>query len=200
MHESAHGITEANRRQFLDAVERLVLEISGAVHGSLRHDQAYRFMRIASYIERADMTSRVLDVPSSMLSSESNTGGMLPFENRDWSAVLHSRSAMQMYRRHVRQPVSAEGCLNFLLNDAELPSAFRFCLIRLDRNLENFKHNREARKTVSELFRQLDNADIPAIAMDAQLRHRFLDDLQLSLNRTGDAIAKTYFPPAEELA
>ena len=111
------GINTTNRDTILDSIERQVLEISGAVYSSLRHDDAYRFMRMATYIERADMISRVLDVPTSILITDNQPDNLAPFENRHWAGALNSVSAMQVYRRHVRQPVNAEGCLNFLLND-----------------------------------------------------------------------------------
>lgn len=195
---AAQGCHYGTRGPFLDSIASQVLEISGAVHGSLRHDQAYRFMRMACYLERADMTSRVLDVPSSIGASDDSAGGILPFENRDWAAVLKSRSAMQMYRRHVRQPISAEGCLTFLLNDDQLPSACKFCLVRLDRCLEHFNNNDEARSSVANIVEHLDNADISELAADAALRHQFLDELQMGLIKTSSAIADAYFPPIPE--
>jgi len=112
------GVTIKNRNTFLDTLESQLLAISGAVHGSLRHDQTYTFMRMACYLERADMTSRVLDVPSSAAVSATPTisplANDIALEHRLWTGALNSVSAMQMYRRHVRQPVNAEGCLNFV--------------------------------------------------------------------------------------
>ena len=192
------GINTTNRNTFLDSIERQVLEISGAVHSSLRHDEAYSFMLMATYIERADMISRVLDVHSSILTTDNQPDNFAPFENRHWAGALHAVSAMQMYRRHVRQPVNAEGCLNFLLNDEQLPGACRFCLIRLDRCLASFKYNNAARAAVAQLLEQLTHADVSMLATDAVQRHEFLDRLQLGLLVTGNAIAKTYFPPAPE--
>ena len=191
----ASGVNPANRRRFLDAISRQALEISGAVHSSLRHDQAYKFMRMACYLERADMTTRVLDVPSSLLAADKSAGEFSAFENRHWSSALQSLSAMQMYRRHVRQPVSAEGCLTFLLNDEQLPGACRFCLVRLNRCLESFKNHDPVRTTVLQQLEKLDQVDIPLLAADAGVRHRFLDDLQLGLIETDCAIADAYFPP-----
>jgi uncharacterized alpha-E superfamily protein len=193
------GIKISSRDATLDSIERQVLEISGAVHGSLRHDQAYNFMRMACYIERCDMTSRVLDVPTSVAISNPSSD-ITPFEFRHWADALRSLSAMQMYRRHVRQPVNAEGCLNFLLNDDQLPSACRFCLLRLRRCLEHFKGSENIEIEIDKLFAQLDAADIPMLALDANARHDFLDQLQLGLLATGNAISKNYFPPALEPA
>ena len=194
------GIDNVNRRVFLDSISRQALEISGAVHGTLRHDQAYKFMRMACYLERADMTTRVLDVPSSLLAADKSAGEFSAFENRHWSSILHSMSAMQMYRRHVRQPVSAEGCLEFLLNDEQLPGACRFCLVRLDRCLESFKNNTRVRATVQLELAKLTEAEIPSLAMDATARHHFLDNLQLGLIAIGNSIATAYFPPPPEPA
>lgn len=194
------GVTLANRRQVLEAVERQVLEISGAIHGSLRHDQAYRFTRMACYLERADMTTRVLDVPSSLSPANRNGEALSAFEVRHWSGALYSVSAMQMYRRHVRQPVSAPGVLNFLLNDEQLPSAFRFCLVRLERCLNSFSNHQPVSTVVEQQLHSLQEADIQMLSADAVARHRFLDDLQLGLINTHNAIANTYFPPASEPA
>ena len=195
------GISTQNRNTFLESVERQLLEITGAVHGTLRQDQAYTFMRIASYIERADMTSRVLDVPDSVPVSSTMQAGnkaeLLAFENRHWTGALNSVSAMQMYRRHVRQPVNAEGCLRFLLNDEYLPGACRFSLVRLDRRLEYLKFNEAPRAAVALLLSKLTHADVPMLAADSTARHEFLDQLQLGLIVTGNAIAKAYFPSAK---
>lgn len=195
------GVSTRNRHTFLDSVERQLLEIAGAVHNSLRQDQAYTFMRIASYIERADMTSRVLDVPASVVVSSASESGYIAelsaLENRHWTGALNSVSAMQMYRRHVRQPVSAEGCLRFLLNDEYLPGACRFCLVRLDRRLEYLKYNEAPRAAVALLLSKLTHADVPMLAVDSAARHEFLDQIQLGLLVTGDAIAKSYFSSAK---
>ena len=198
------GMTIKNRNTFLDTVERQLLAISGAVHGSLRHDQTYTFMRMACYIERADMTSRVLDVPSSATvptsQSTSSSARNLALEHRLWTSALNSVSALRMYRRHVRQPITAEGCLNFLLNDDHLPGACRFCLVRLDRSLGHLNYSSKARATVDQLLSQLTHADVSKLASDAHARHKFLDHLQLGLLVTGNTIASTYFPKDQEPA
>lgn len=196
----ANGIDTRNRRQFLDAVCRQSLEIAGAVHGTLRHDQAYKFMRMACYLERADMTTRVLDVPSSLLPVDKNAGELSAFEVRHWSGTLYSVSAMQMYRRHMRQPVSAEGVLHFLLQDEQLPSACRFCLVRFDRSLASFNNREPVRTIVHAQIDHLMQADIAMLSADAAARHQFLDDIQLGLIKIGNAVANTYFPPAVEPA
>jgi len=198
------GVSIKNRNTFLDTVERRLLAISGAVHGSLRHDQTYTFMRMACYLERADMTSRVLDVPSSAAVSATPTisplANDIALEHRLWTGALNSLSAMQMYRRHVRQPINAEGCLNFLLNDEHLPGACRFCLVHLDQCLEYLHHSGNARAAVDQLLQQLNHADVATLAADADARHEFLDQLQLGLLVIGNTIATTYFPSEQEPA
>ena len=198
------GVSIKNRNTFLDTVERQLLAISGAVHGSLRHDQTYTFMRMACYLERADMTSRVLDVPSSAAVSATPTisplANDIALEHRLWTGALNSVSAMQMYRRHVRQPINAEGCLNFLLNDEHLPGACRFCLVHLDQCLAYLHHSSQARSAVDQLLLKLTHADIAKLAADADARHEFLDQLQLGLQVIGNTITTTYFPPEQEPA
>ncbi|MEM6987330.1 MAG: alpha-E domain-containing protein [Pseudomonadota bacterium] len=193
------GVTVSNRREVLESIERQILEISGAIHGSLRHDQAYRFTRMACYLERADMTTRVLDVPKSV-SAPDGGSDFASFDHRDWMAALSSVSAMQMYRRHVRQPVNATGVLDFLLKDVQLPAACLFCLVRLDRCLEHFPNHHDARALVAALNDRINNADTAELAANGMQRHTFLDSVQSDLLDIGDAITRAYFPPVPETA
>lgn len=201
---SESGVSIKNRNTFLDTLEHRLLAISGAVQGSLRHGQTYTFMRMACFLERADMTSRVLDVPSSAAVSATPTisplASDIALEHRLWTGALNSVSAMQMYRRHVRQPVTAEGCLNFLLNDKHLPGACRFCLVHIDECLEYLHHSGKARAAVDQLLFKFDHANVKTLAADADARHEFLDQLQLGLLVIDNTIAKTYFPPEQESA
>jgi len=192
---SAEGIDASQRQSFLKSVEQKLLAIAGILEGSLRHDLGYLIMRMGCYVERADMTSRILDVRGVSLSRDSSTSELLPFENRGWVSVLDSVHAVQMYRMHVRKPVHGPDVLAFLLRDPGLPRSYQFCLDHLDRCLQQLNKNEAPLAALQQVKSLIHQADIQTLARDTLALHQFLDVLQISLSGVTDAIANSYFPP-----
>lgn len=197
--EEVHGnfSDPANRTAFLRHIEGSLLAISGGINSNMSHDLAYRFIRMGCYLERADMTSRIIDVQSTLL-----TGGILTSEDilvqqQRWVSVLKSLSAFQMYRQHVHRPVNGPDTLSFLLQDDLLPRSYSFCLRHIDKCLGYLEHDDAARQALDALTQRLETADLEALAYQPKMLHEFLDSLQLGMIELGSAIATTYFPPPQ---
>src|SRR5881628_1938565 len=99
---------------------------TGVTDATMTHGEPWHFCRLGRKLERADKTSRILDVKYFiLLRSVADVG--TPFDDIQWAAVLRSASAFEMYRkRHGR--ISPKGIVQFLLLDPEFPRAIRFCL------------------------------------------------------------------------
>lgn len=192
------GIDPSHRQAYLKSVEQKLLAIAGILDGSLRHDLGYLIMRMGCYIERADMTSRILDVRAASLSRGADTNELLPFENRGWVSVLDSVNAVQMYRMHVRKPVHGPDVLAFLLRDPGLPRSYQFCLDHLDGCLRQLNKNEAPLAALDAVKQQINEADIQTLACDTLALHNYLDELQIGLSGVTDAIAHSYFPPRSE--
>ena len=95
----------AQRHAFLGAIEDRLLAIDASLNNGMCHDLGYVIMRIGCYLERADMTSRIVDVQSTRLSEANPPTEILAIQAQRWVSVLRSLSAHQMYRQHVRRPV-----------------------------------------------------------------------------------------------
>ena len=93
---------------------------------TMSHNEAWHFIRLGAMLERADKTTRILDVKYFiLLPSVSDVG--TPYDDVQWSAVLKSVSGFEMYRkRHGR--ISPERIVEFLLLDGEFPRAVRYCV------------------------------------------------------------------------
>jgi uncharacterized alpha-E superfamily protein len=193
--EATRGVGPGQRQVFLNTVEHELLAITGAMEGSMSHDVSYLFLRMGRYLERADMTSRLLDVRSANLLPGGNDSHLLPFENRQWVSVLRSVSAFQMYLVHVRKPVGGPEVLAFLLQDRQLPRAYQSCLISLAQCLQRLDGNHTPMRRLRRLQREVDQADIVSLANDKRQMHDFIDLLQIRLARVGDGITERYFPP-----
>ena len=180
---------------------------TGVTDATMTHGEAWHFCRLGRKLERADKTSRILDVKYFiLLRSVADVG--TPFDDVQWAAVLRSASAFEMYRkRHGR--ISPKGIVQFLLLDAEFPRAIRFCLNAARDSLHAisgtprgpFRNHPE--KMLGQLCSDLAYAHLDDI-VNAGL-HEYLDDLQTRMNRVGTGIYETFFArrvpePAKPLA
>lgn len=192
--ENAHAQTSL-RMKFLNTVEERLQAISGSLNSNMSHDLAYRFMHLGGYLERADMTSRIIDVQSTRLTATSSTGEIMAIQEQRWVSVLRTLAAYQMYRQQVRRPVNGKDALVFLLTDKHLPRSYAFCLNHLDESLRRIGVDDTPCKAIAILKQQLDLADFDLFAQDPIALHEFLDNLQLGMLGVSAAISTAYFPP-----
>ena len=156
----------------------------------MSRDRAWLFKRIGCLVERADMTSRILDVRSGSLMA-----GGPELAEREWISVLRSLIAFRMYRLHVNRPVRGAHVLAYLLNDPDLPRAYRYCLDRIGDCLGRLGSPDEPRAAMASLLARLDGADLEALARDRGALHEFIDGLQIGLSGVSGAIGTRFFPP-----
>ncbi len=182
---------------FLRQVKRASQTLEGITNATLSHGEAWHFSRIGRLLERADKTTRIVDVKYFMLlPSPAEVGS--PTDDLHWTAVLQSASAFEMYRqRHgmVRLDRTAE----FLILDPEFPRSVRNCVRRADESLHTVTGTRpgtfqnQAERRLGRLVAELDYTVMSEIIR--QGLHEFLDDLQVNLNEVGNAIKQSFFAP-----
>ena len=192
------GLSRRVRYDFLKRVIRNVQLITGLLHGTMSHGTAYNFMRIGCYLERADMTSRILDVRSANLLRQEGDIDLTPFENIQWMSVLKSLTAYQMYRQHVRLRVQGADVLNFLMRDQEFPRTILYCLQRIGYCLQSLPKKGPPTKVLKRTIQQLSKADVHMLAQNKATLHQFIDDLQVQLADLHNSINSTYFSIAEQ--
>jgi uncharacterized alpha-E superfamily protein len=185
----------AQRLSFLRNVEERLQAIAGGLNSNMNHDLGYMFMRMGCYIERADMTSRIIDVQSTRLTPQESNNEAIAITAQRWIAVLRSLVANQMYRQSLKTTVNGPDTLRFLLTNRTLPRSYTFCLDHLDECLQTLEMNASSRKAVLKLQEVLRQADYTALASDPTLLHVFLDELQLGMLKVASEISSTYFPP-----
>ncbi|MCB1714852.1 MAG: alpha-E domain-containing protein [Candidatus Competibacteraceae bacterium] len=192
------GLNRRVRYDFLKYVIRSAQLITGLLHGTMSHGTTYNFMRIGCYLERADMTSRILDVRSANLLRQADEVDLTPFENIQWMSVLKSLTAYQMYRQHVRLRVQGGDVLNFLMRDEEFPRAILYCLQRIGFCLQGLPKNSAATQVLQHSIQQVSAADVHALAQNKSGLHQFMDELQVQLAELHNSINNTYFNLAEQ--
>lgn len=189
------GLSSKTLHTFLTDVKANSHLFLGITDATMSHGEGWHFARLGRLLERADKTSRILDVKYFMLLPTVAEVGT-PFDIIQWSALLKSASALEMYcKQHGR--ISPNQVAEFLILNPNFPRAIRYCLIKAEDSLhaivgsESDRHSNLAEKRLGRLRSEMDYADMADI-LSAGL-HEFFDDFQLKLNRTDDAIYETFF-------
>jgi uncharacterized alpha-E superfamily protein len=190
---SAHAGAALGRTQrynFLNEVIERRQAIIGFLSCCVSHDVSFQFIRLGRNLERADMTTRIVDITSAVLLRHQRVDED-PSLNLLWMGVLKSLDAYQMYRRHVAVDVAGPAVVDFLIKDPQFPRAVRYSLREVERCLSTMPHNAVLLRLLAAA-----QARIQAMqpeALSAAMRHRYLDALQSDLVGLDQEIARQYF-------
>jgi|AntAceMinimDraft_11_1070367.scaffolds.fasta_scaffold00040_61 uncharacterized alpha-E superfamily protein len=177
------------RHAVLNNIVQCCQQVTGMLAGSMNHDAAYQFVRLGRNLERADMSTRIIDAASAGLMGDIEETS--PFRNVLWISVLQSLSAYQMYRLDVRSTVNRQDVLAFLFQSTVFPRAIAHSLLEIENSMKLLPDPKNARDVVATLRRQLKETDCSALA-GSEL-HNFIDVLQMQLVEVHSAIAVRWF-------
>jgi len=171
--------------------------VQGITDATMSHTEAWHFNRIGRLLERADKTSRLLDVKYFILLPSVDDVGTA-VDTIQWAALLESASALEMYRKRHRR-ITPNDVADFLILDREFPRAIHFCLIEAEKSLgavtggfgERVYSNAEQR--LGRLRSELNYTRIEEIISGGL--HEFIDHIQTQLNNVGEAIYESFFAP-----
>ena len=197
LYHSARSTAQSGyyRKGRFDYLQRIILgtqTITGLLAGTMLHDMGYDFLKMGRNLERADMTTRIIDVRSADLLPAHEA--MTPFENIQWMSVLKSLTGYHMYRRVAQERVSRPFVLKFLLKHKQFPRSFYHALLEVKSCLNNLKRNDEAIHLLNEVGKKVLRADQAILKQDEL--HRFIDELQVGLADLNAVISNTYFKQA----
>ncbi len=185
----------ANSHEFYDKVTFASQLIQGVTDATMTHSEAWRFVQAGKFIERADRTTRILDLKYHiLLPSGEQVGGNVDISQ--WMSVLRSCSGMEAYLKIRQGDVTPWGVASFLVCHAEFPRSIRFCVDRLDEVLHLISATEEGRfrnepERLSGLLRsQLDYATPDSIFHHGL--HEYLDGVQEQLISLDLAFHDTY--------
>jgi uncharacterized alpha-E superfamily protein len=191
----SRGLASQNLHAFLADVKANSHLFLGITDATMSHGEGWHFARLGRLLERADKTSRILDVKYFILLPTVAEVGT-PFDIIQWSALLKSASALEMYcKQHGR--ISPNPVAEFLILNPNFPRAIRYCLIKAEDSLhaiagsESDRHNNLAEQRLGRLRSEMDYIDMAEILSGGL--HEFFDGFQIKLNRTDDAIYQTFF-------
>jgi uncharacterized alpha-E superfamily protein len=180
---------------FFQQVQRTSHLVEGTKNETMEHGEAWHFSQLGRHIERADQTSRILDVKYFLLLPSAADVGK-PVDDIQWSAVLRSTSGFEAYRRTFGL-VSRESVVAFLLFDRQFPRSVHHCVTRAQASLHAVtgtplrRFGNQAEQQLGRLVAELDYSD-PGEAIASGL-HEVIDGLQDRFNQVGQAITTSFF-------
>lgn len=187
------GLTKRGRHPFTQQIVLRSQTIAGKVSGTMNRDQGYQFLRLGRGLERADMTTRILDVSSANLLHEDGPD-LEPFANTRWMAVLKSLSGYQMYRRSQQPRVLRSAVIRFLLQSPVFPRAVYYCVNQVEASIAELPRNEAALRVVGRLKRSLTSSGVEKL--DREALHSFIDEFQITVSDLHRELAETWFLPA----
>jgi uncharacterized alpha-E superfamily protein len=186
-------VAKANQNLSLSDLNALLTNVKEASHlfagiaeATMSHNEAWNFGKIGRFLERADKTSRILDVKYFMLlPSTADVGTTI--DELGWMVLLRSASAYEMYRkRSTQHRITPAGVAEFLILDPEFPRSIRFCLFQVERSLRHITGTpfgiwrNPVERNVGKIRSELEYVTIAEIIRSGM--HEFLDRLQGQIN------------------
>lgn len=179
----------ARLHEVLSEIVMRCQQIVGLLAGTMSHGDAYQFARIGRSLERADMTTRIIDVGSTTLIAP---GEELPrLENRLWMDLLRSLSAYQMYRQTVRRRITGPDAVTFLLRDPQFPRSALHGLNTIQRSLTLLPRSDAPLRVVARTQRRLAETDVDGLFQNEL--HEHMDELQAEFGDIHDHIVSAWF-------
>ncbi len=181
-----------NRFEILSDCIGRCQQINGILIGTMSHASPFHFLSLGQNIERADMTSRIIDVAAAYL--QQNEALVMRYGSTLWTNVLKSVSGFQMYRQYCQPEVEGMAVIDFLVNDTAFPRAIGACIERARANAGALPHGDAVRGSLDELLAFLPSTLATELA-GAEVS-RLMDKLQVELAGVHQVVVGTWFPPA----
>jgi uncharacterized alpha-E superfamily protein len=186
------GLSKRGRHEYLKRIILTTQTLNGLLAGTMNHDQGYHFLLLGRNIERADMTTRIIDVRTDGLLPLENSG-LQAFETLQWVSLLRSLSAYQMYRRSMQARVRRGDVLIFLFQSEDFPRSIRHNLCNIERSLKTLPNHESAIRILYQAKSRI--LSTPVEKMPCAPLHHFIDQVQIALDQVHDEISNAWFLP-----
>lgn len=177
----AKGLCRQDPAQYFEWVKYRSHLSRGVTSGTMLQDEAFHFLRIGTFLERADNTARLIDVKfharqSDFYGSAGGNGRVQEHDFYHWSGVLRSVSGFEVYRKVYRDVITPERVAGLLILRPDMPRSLAACMMAVNNHLQAVA-NPQSRETLRRAgllnaqlqFGRLD--DIMATGLHAYLTH-----------------------------
>lgn len=168
-------------------------QIIGALIGTMSHQSPFHFLTLGQSIERADMTSRIIDVAAAYI--QQNEQLVQRYGSSLWTNVLKSVSGFQMYRQYCQPQVDGVRVIEFLTLDRTFPRAIACCLDAAAQSGADLPRGDQLGSAIDACRSLL--VEMPGDEVTAPRVTKLMDDLQQALGDIHQAVVQTWFLPGD---
>jgi uncharacterized alpha-E superfamily protein len=202
---SRDDLSEPRLARFCTKVKEACQTHTGITEGTFYRDESWFFYQIGRSIERADQTTRMLDVKYHLLLPQDEEVGS-PLDVSQWNAVLRSAAAYHAFRRVQPSGMKPADVAGFLLFHGRFPRSVRACAHDISNRLTQLRSTynliggSHALEELDELRSVLDDISVDRVINKGM--HEFVDWIQLKLIRIHSELGAAYFgyPAVTEMA
>jgi uncharacterized alpha-E superfamily protein len=193
------GEFERDPGQFFEWVKFRSHLSRGVTLGTMLMDEALHFMRLGTFLERADNTARLVDVKFHAVQSDfygTANGKDQEYDFYHWSAILRSVSAFEVYRKVYRDVIRPERVAELLILRADMPRSLHASLGEVVSNLAKVSNDQssETHRRAGKLCAELKYGRIDEIL--ATGLHAFLTQFLDRVNDLGAHISRDFLVPS----
>jgi uncharacterized alpha-E superfamily protein len=181
--------------EYLNRVKTQIQLLFGVADSMIPRTNLWWFFQLGRHLERADNTSRILDVKYYMLLPDVHTVGSA-LDMVQWASVLRSCSAFEAFRRSRRGQLNLERVVDYLLRDAVFPRSILFSIAEAEQALAQITaegsqlDDSPPSRLLRSLRVELEQIDVTTVIADGL--HEFLDDVQMKISEIHASIQETF--------
>ena len=189
------GDFERDPSQFFEWVKFRSHLSRGVTAGTMLQDEAFHFLRLGTFLERADNTARLVDVKFHAAKKELASAADEDFDFYHWSSILRSVSGFEIYRKVYRDVIKPERVAELLILRPDMPRSLLGCLNEVMNNLAMVTSdtNSETRRRAGKLRSDLQYAKIDEILANGL--HAFLTQFLDRVNELGAHLSREFLVP-----
>lgn len=183
---------------FFERIKRECALFQGLADSTMTHGEGWHFMNLGRMLERADKTSRILEVKAvALLGTDLRQAGSTS-EMNQWSAVLRSVSAFEMYRKRYSR-TQGDRVISFLALDRTFPRSCLFCISQAHLSLKSIIDGREghekmkSERALGRLRADLEYAELHEVLVDGLAP--WCDTVQARIDTVAAHVHGEFFAP-----
>ena len=193
------GDFEREPAQFFEWVKFRSHLSRGVTLGTMLQDEAFHFLRLGTFLERADNTARLIDVKFHAVETDFTGAADEKDQEYDfyhWSAILRSVSGFEVYRKVYRDVIRPERVAELLILRPDMPRSLLGCLNEVMSNLSMVSSDpaSETRRRAGKLCADLQYARIDEILANGL--HAYLTQFLDRVNEIGAHISREFLVPS----
>lgn len=189
----ADSIAGSGLTEVLHWVKSVSHQFRGALLSTILRDDGYAFLQLGNFIERADNTSRILDMKYYVLLPRATLVGA-DVDIQQWTLILRAASAHRSYRHIYHDRYKAWNIADYLILRPEMPRSLMFCVGWMNRTLDMLEQiygkSTSAQEAAAAATSMIVGNNMDRIFQDGL--HEFLTEFINRNNRVSEALSESY--------